>query len=359
MGLYKFFEFKEVDMDPVKSFHLKDELNPDVWDKSDINSEVREKLLKIGEDFYASTDLEAEVIDIVLCGSLCNYNWDKKYSDYDLHIIINYEDINEDIKLVEKLCDLSKKLWNEQHDIKVKGYEVEVAIQDNGVLKMAIKNGRMGGVYSLLNDKWVKKPEKVEFEPDEDLIREKSKSIMMEVDDILEKSDEKYPKIKEKIKKVWDKIKTLRERSLSEEGEFGIGNLVFKMLRRNNYLGKIMDLKRNSYDKQFEHFDDNSVLKFLYELDVISDRLNQQSTEGSSSYLEYSLDEDEYIVTIEFGYSGYSDGGSDTWKVYYYDNMEQLKVEKQGHGTSEGEEFENNYTEYYDSFGQILDELKN
>lgn len=31
----------------------------------------------------------------------------------------------------------------------------------------------MGGVFSILNNRWIKKPEKIEFEPDEKLITEK------------------------------------------------------------------------------------------------------------------------------------------------------------------------------------------
>jgi hypothetical protein len=34
----------------------------------------------------------------------------------------------------------------------------------------------MGGVYSLMKDKWIKKAEKVDFEPDEKLIAEKGKT---------------------------------------------------------------------------------------------------------------------------------------------------------------------------------------
>ena len=37
-----------------------------------------------------------------------------------------------------------------------------------------------------------------------------------------------------------------------KSGELSIGNLVFKLLRRNGYIEKIMDLKRKSYDKQFK-----------------------------------------------------------------------------------------------------------
>jgi len=253
MKLQKFLEFKKSDLEPVKSFKIQDELNPKVWIDGELDREIRENLLQIGEDFYNSTDLEADIVDIALCGSLCNYNWSEKYSDYDLHIIINYKDIDENLVLVEKLCDLSKKQWNSAHDIKLKGYDVEVAIQDENDLRAAIKGGRMGGVYSLVKDKWIKKPEKVDFEPDEKLIAEKGKTIMMEVDDIQEMVDElPYDEVKDRIKKVWEKIKKLRERALEEEGEFGIGNLLFKLLRRNNYIGKIMKMKQKAYDKQFK-----------------------------------------------------------------------------------------------------------
>lgn len=253
MRLTKYLEFKESDLDPSKSFKLKDELNPKVWENFKINESISDKLVEIAEDFYYSTELEADIVDIALVGSLCNYNWSENYSDYDLHIIIDYSDINDDLILVEKVCDLSKKLWNDCHDIKIEGYDVEVAIQDKKALDGSIDGGRMGGVYSLLNDKWIKKPEKIDFEPDEDLIKEKSKSIMIQIDEIVDESEDmEYSKLKEKIKRIWSKVKRIRESSLEEEGEFGIGNLVFKMLRRNGYIEKIIDIKRDKYDKQFK-----------------------------------------------------------------------------------------------------------
>lgn len=253
MKLVKYFEFHQKDLEPIKSFHIKDELNPKVWEDFEIYPEIREQLLKIGEDFYEGYEFEADVMDIVLVGSLCNYNWSEKYSDFDLHIIINYLDIDENYDLVKKTCDYAKKIWNDQHDIVIKNYEVEIALQDIQDLKDSIKTGKMGGVYSLLENKWIKKPKKIEFEPDEDLISEKAKSIMMIVDDIEEEAEEdKYKSFEEKITKVWKKIKDLRKRGLEEGGEYSIGNLVFKLLRRNNYISKIIELKSKTYDKQFQ-----------------------------------------------------------------------------------------------------------
>lgn len=248
MKLIKYFEFNQEDLDAVKSFRIKDELNPKIWTDFEINSEVREDLLKIAQDFYGSTDLQADVDDIILTGSLSNYNWSEKYSDYDLHILIDFSQVNESVELVKKYADSVKKIWNDEHDIKIKGYEVEVYIQD------VSEPHTSTGVFSLLNNKWKVKPERVEFEPDENMIEEKGKSVMMLVDDLEEEVDEdKYESFVEKLQKVWDKVKNYRKSGLeSEGGELSLGNLVFKFLRRNGYIEKIMKLKKKSYDKQFK-----------------------------------------------------------------------------------------------------------
>lgn len=248
MKLIKYFEFNQGDLDASKSFRIKDELNPKIWTDFEINSEVREDLLKIAQDFYGSTDLQADVDDIILTGSLSNYNWSEKYSDYDLHILIDFSQVNESVELVKKYADSVKKIWNDEHDITIKGYEVEVYIQD------VSEPHTSTGVFSLLNNKWKVKPERVEFEPDEDMIEEKGKSVMMLVDDLEEEVDEdKYESFLEKLQKVWDKVKNYRKSGLeSEGGELSLGNLVFKFLRRNGYIEKIMKLKKKSYDKQFK-----------------------------------------------------------------------------------------------------------
>jgi hypothetical protein len=252
MEIRKYFEFVKSDFDAIKSFYIKSELPSKVWDNFKIKKEIREQLITIGQDFFDKTEIDARVKDIVLCGSLCNYNWSEKFSDFDLHIIIDFNDVDDNYTLVEQLCDYAKKVWNAQHNIKIKDYDVEVAIQDENDLKEALKTNRMGGVFSLINDNWIKRPEKVEFEPDEKLIKEKAKSLMMKIDDIEQDKDDSYDDIKDKIDSAWKKIKDFRKSGLeSEGGEFSVGNLVFKLLRRNGYISKIMDLKREKYDKQF------------------------------------------------------------------------------------------------------------
>lgn len=248
MKYIKYFEVAQSDFEPIKSFHLKDELNPKVWEGNSIKPEVREQLLTVAQDFYNGTDLKAKIKDVVLTGSLANYNWSEKYSDYDLHILIDFREINEDVELVKKFVDSAKNVWNKEYDITIEGYEVEVYIQDVKELH------RSSGVYSLLNDKWNVKPVKIDFEPDEEAIREKAKTVMMLVDDLEDEVDtDKYEVFIEKIKKVWDKVKRYRKSGLeSEGGEYSTGNLVFKLLRRNGYIGKVLDMRKKSYQNQFK-----------------------------------------------------------------------------------------------------------
>lgn len=351
--LKKFYEFKEADLEPIKSFYLKDELNPKLWEDFDIDKEVREDLLQIAQDFYESTDITADVVDIVLCGSLCNYNW-SKYSDYDLHIIIRYKDIDENIELAEQLCDYAKKIWNSMHDITIKGYEVEVAIQDEDDFKKAIKTGRMGGAFSLMNNEWVKRPEKVDFEPDEKMISSKAKTIMGKVDDIEDQIDEdNYSSFKEKIDKIWTKIKDLRKSGLdSESGEYSIGNLMFKLLRRNGYIGKIMEMKRYAYDKQFESSSDE-LSNLFYSLDDISNRLDKMNND---SYLSYEHDEENQCVEVSYGHGSQSDGFNDNIKIYY--SKSPIIVERVNKGSGSLGEWKGDRSESFNSLEEIIADIK-
>ena len=296
MKLKRFFEFKKSDLEPVKSFKIQDELNPKIWDDMKMKKEIREDLLKISEDFFEGTELDAEVKDIILTGSLANYNW-SKYSDHDLHIIIDFKDINDDEDLVKDLVDSKKTIWNLQHDIEIGGYEVEVYIQDEKEPHTST------GVYSILNDKWNVKPEKKDFEPNEKEIEKKGISIMKQVDKIEEDWENlEYEEVKKRVKKVWEKIKKLRKDGL-KKGEFGTGNLVFKLLRRNNYIGKIMDIKKNAYAKQFEYINEKQTFSFFQFDDLSDGKLDEVfgfNREDVEDTLQDIIDEYDFPISINF-----------------------------------------------------------
>ena len=69
---------------------MKEKLNDKIWNKDlTINQKVRKNLLQIAKDFIEFIKIKnLKIIDIVLTGSIANYNWHSK-SDIDLHIIID------------------------------------------------------------------------------------------------------------------------------------------------------------------------------------------------------------------------------------------------------------------------------
>lgn len=350
MKLNKFYEFVQSDFEPIKSFYIKDELNPKVWNGNNIDPEIRENLLKIAEDFYKSTDLDVEVKDIILTGSLANYNWSEKYSDYDLHILIDFDDVDDNVELVKKYVDSAKKNWNDEHDIKVKGYEVEVYIQDID------EPHKSTGIFSLLKDKWNVRPEKVEFEPDEESLREKSKSIMMMVDDLESQIDEdKYDNFNEKLTKVWDKVKKFRKSGLEESGELSLGNLIFKLLRRNGYIGKIIDMKRESYDKQFESLSEDDVLKLIYFVENIDKKFI--NSEGHSQYINCEYDEKKDFIDINYGWSTYEEGSHEDMRVFYKETP--IRVEYMEEGSSVYGDYNNKNDYKFNSVDELISFIKN
>lgn len=245
MQLKRFFEFNKSDLEPVNSFEIKRTLDKKVWTSDNkIDQDIRKDLMKISKEFYKSLELDAKIEDVILTGSLANYNWDKKFSDFDLHILIDFKKVNKDVELVKKLVDNARSVWNDRHDIKIKGYDVEVYIQDVNEPHVST------GIYSLKINKWIVEPKEKEVEIDKDEILKVAKPIMKAIDK-LQSSKKDYDAFSKDLKKTWDQIKNERKKGL-KQGEFGTGNLVFKLLRRNGYIEKIIDMKIKSYDKQFK-----------------------------------------------------------------------------------------------------------
>ena len=83
--------------------------------------EIRERLMEIAKTFLDGIDFKMDVEDITLTGSLANYNW-SKYSDFDLHILVDYAAIDADQDLVKRFFQDIKAIWNIRHNIFLKGY---------------------------------------------------------------------------------------------------------------------------------------------------------------------------------------------------------------------------------------------
>ena len=224
-------------------------LYPKIWSEpgDKMNPKVRNNLLEIANEFISSFGIDVIISDIIVVGSIANYNW-SKYSDVDLHILVDYNQFQNNIKeLYVDFFDLKKVIFNQKRDIKFFGFDVELFVEDENDLTSV-----SGGIYSILSDEWLSKPNKNDFKtPNLNLVKQKSKQWMRIIDSTLKNIEDESPEeIKKCIKKYKEKLKKYRKSGLDKGGEMGLENLVFKVLRRNGYIEKLYDYPIKLMDKQ-------------------------------------------------------------------------------------------------------------
>jgi len=234
----------------ISSFYVKDTLNPEIWENYDdvenskMKEIIRDGLLDIANNFIEFLGFDIFVQDVTMTGSLANFNW-SEFSDIDLHIIYDFKESGEQEELFKELFNLKRTVFNSQHDITVKGYEVETYVQDMTEPHMST------GVYSVLYDEWLTQPKPERVEIDKDKIESKAQNWMDIIDSTIEeiKSEKNLESSIKKLDSVKDKIKKFRNSGLERGGEYSYENLVFKFLRRNNYIQKLFDNKNEIIDK--------------------------------------------------------------------------------------------------------------
>ncbi len=227
-----------------------DTLHPSLWDAAkNFDQSIREKLLTIVKDVSEGAGVKDELIDdIQLTGSMANFNY-TEYSDLDVHILLDFAKINHDEDLVKKALDGKRFVWNLRHDIKMGGHDVEVYFQDTE------EPHKASGLYSLLNNTWIREPEHNEPEVDARDVSAKADRLKGEIADLefelSQTEGEDLGELAEAADALRAKVAKMRKDSLEANGEFGIGNLAFKELRNSEYMGRLIDVANAIYDKQF------------------------------------------------------------------------------------------------------------
>ena len=242
----------------LSSFHLKDKLNPKIWvlpneramsdpkgQMETMRPKVRERLIDIADEFIDFLGVDVIVSDVMMTGSLANYNW-SQFSDIDLHIIVDFEQFSErELPLYEELFKLKKTLFNDKHNITIFGYDVELYVQNESESHFS------SGEYSVLYDEWITKPKIDNTEIDTELIKKKSQQWMNQIDMVIENAKKEPLDVAiDLIDKYKDKIKKYRTAGLEKGGEMSDENLVFKVLRRNGYIQKLFDFQTEYKDEK-------------------------------------------------------------------------------------------------------------
>jgi hypothetical protein len=233
----------------VDTLMYRNELNPKFWINSEnpkesvLKDNVRAQLMKISDEFIEYLDLDLFVSDITMTGSLANLNW-SEFSDVDLHFMLDFNQLKDNEELYKEYFNLKKTLFNSTHDIKIYGHDVEVYIQD--ILELH----QSSGVYSVLHDRWIQVPKKENVEINKDVLKQKIKAVVSQLEDVFLNLDDEEPKKAIKILDNFkDKLKKYRSAGLTKEGEKSYENLVFKYLRRAGYIQKIFDTKNKIIDQ--------------------------------------------------------------------------------------------------------------
>lgn len=205
-----------------------------------LDTEVRISLLKIAQDFIKelrlNNEIEIKATDIVIIGSITNYNW-TQYSDVDLHIIADYSTLGMSKDDAQTLFDAIKRPWNETHNITMKGHDVELYVQDVEYTPTSASE------YSVLHDKWLTPPVKEKPNFNVGLIKKKYKEYKNKIESLVSSNDEIG------LKSLLDKLYKFRQAGLDSSGELSEENIVFKMLRAKGFLDKIKDNATKIYDK--------------------------------------------------------------------------------------------------------------
>jgi hypothetical protein len=195
-------------------------LNPVLWDQNgNIKKDVQVALLRIAKEYWNFLSINTRVSDIVVSGSQANYNYGP-HSDVDLHLIVDYSDVNCDDMAVDELFKTKRDLWKAEHNITIHDLPVEVYVEDTA--KPAVSS-----TYSLIKNTWIKKPEKIAATPDIDRIQRVVKAWMVLFTVRLATKD------LEQIEQVKDMLWAYRRKGLDVAGEMGEPNLVFKVLRNS------------------------------------------------------------------------------------------------------------------------------
>ena len=240
-----------------ESMEIHDELNPKLWqDSESLRPEVKEALLKIKEVFIENTELPINIIATHLVGSNVSYNY-TPYSDLDLHFVVNFDSIPAPKELVQAYYNGERSAFNKAHDISIHGVNVEVYVED-------VNAGTMSnGIYHLETDTWIKRPNKI---------------TGIQVYDTTELVDDWKYRINvalnssdlDSVQKCIDALYLMRKNSIASEGEYGMGNQVFKDIRNLGLLDNLKKVRDKLISQRLtlESFTENYYLGDMFRMNL-------------------------------------------------------------------------------------------
>lgn len=216
----------------LETIEVHDQLNPKIWNGTELKQDVKEDIINIVNKYVEESEIltQEDIIDVELLGSNASYNYTDN-SDLDIHLVVNMDTMTCDPELMQLACNSERSLFNKHFDITIKGIPVQLYVEDVNA------GTASNGIYSLYQEEWIKFPQKItlpDYENDPIYI------------DLLNKWDQKGKEVlsaddSKTIQEYINLLYNLRRQSIMKDGEFSLGNLVFKEIRNQGLLDQLKD----------------------------------------------------------------------------------------------------------------------
>jgi hypothetical protein len=206
------------------------ELNPKLRNNFELKTEVRDRLLYIGQLWADYAKIPKEIVqDVIMTGGNANYNYTSK-SDIDVHLIVDRSKIGISKQFLDDYLQDKKTLWSIKNTIKIYGFPIELYAQDSHD-----RYPENQGVFSLLNNRWIQMPKHLTLNFAKDpFLKKKVEAFIDQIDTMIKNQMDVTA-----FKELRLKLKNMRDSSIQKGGEFSQENLIFKELRNRGYLDRI------------------------------------------------------------------------------------------------------------------------
>ena len=114
-------------MNITENIEVHNTLNPKIFRGDIMRQDVRDAALQIVNHFLQQIDMKVNVSDVVLLGSNAAYNYTED-SDFDLHIITNFNRYDANPEIIKELFNARRSNWKNNYDVTIKGYPVEIYV---------------------------------------------------------------------------------------------------------------------------------------------------------------------------------------------------------------------------------------
>lgn len=223
-----------------------DALNPILFDGEELKPEVKttiENIVTLFIDELQDDEIQFNLKDVILLGSNVSYNYTKD-SDLDVHLIADSKNLKCPDDLYPLLYGAYVNIFNKNYDITIKDIPVELYVEIDET------TANSNGIYSLTRG-WIKKPVQQDI-PDIDInefekeFKDWEDKYFNLLNTEVETNEDKSESITNFINDLYD----LRKQSISKDGEYSLGNLIFKEFRNMGYLNNLKDLRKIEKSKE-------------------------------------------------------------------------------------------------------------